>query len=282
MSRNLNAEDIENIKMLVSEERLRTFRVLTTNDANAIELHQATMSMGAGLMSTIAIVEIALRNSIFVCLEHNPATRQCIFDKSTQFRLHSTERKSIKSAYRNARRLEYSKLPEVQKKVLDKSAFPDGVPPNIAQSDLAESRQSKIEVSDGQVIAQLPFSFWKRLFSERYEETLWKRSLKKVFPNKTLSRTQIVNQIEKLHLARNRLAHHEPVYGVRLTEAVHASDFVMLNLGSRTPNIESPVTKLILPHRERLENQMAIFTSTWSKLTRATVSNGKIMFDPAN
>lgn len=67
--------------MLVSEQRFRTFRVLSTNDANAIELHQATMSMGAGLMSTIAIVQIALRNSIFVCLEHNPAIRQCIVYK---------------------------------------------------------------------------------------------------------------------------------------------------------------------------------------------------------
>lgn len=275
MSRNLNAEDIENIKMLVSEERLRTFRVQTANDANAIELHQATMSIGAGLMSTIAIVEIALRNSIFVCLEHNPATRQCIVDKSTQFRLHSTERKNIKFAYQNARRHQYSKLSDVQKIVLDKRAFPDGVPPIIAQSDQAKARQSKIEVSDGQVIAQLPFSFWKRLFSERYEETLWKRSLKKVFPNKTLSRAQIAKQIEKLHQARNRLAHHEPVYGVRLTEAVQAIDFVMLNLGSRTPNLESPATKLIQPHRETLKSQMAIFTSTWSRLTRATAPNGK-------
>jgi len=125
-----------------------------------------------------------------------------------------------------------------------------------------------ITVPDSQVIAQLTIFFWKRMFSENYEKTLWKPVLKKVFPNKTLDRSDIADHLEVIYEMRNRLAHHEPVYGARLRKTLESIDFVTLNLYSTKPSVESPFAKLIMPQRDLLHGQVAIFEATFMRLAR--------------
>lgn len=169
-----------------------------------------------------------------------------------------------------AQRAAYSKLTAAEKQALDSDAFPNGLPPGIKHNNLAKRRQGIIVVPDSQVIAQLTIHFWKRLFSDNYEKTLWKPCLKYVFPNKTLGRPDIADHLEVIYEMRNRLAHHEPVYGGRLDKILASIDFVALNLGSRWPSPENPFAKLIMPQRDLLHGQVAIFRATFQRLTKPT------------
>lgn len=267
MSRNLSATDVEAIKVLISEERLSTFRAITHSDDDAIELHQASMLLSSSLMSVTGMLEIALRNAVCSTIQRDYGVVDFLRAPPQGLHWHALEKKKIDDAESQARRASYSKLESVQKDALDAVAFPQGVPPNIKHTNLARKRQGTIMVSVGQVVSQLTIFFWKRLFSEQYEPTLWKRSLKKVFPNKTYSRAVIADHLEVFYQVRNRLAHHEPVYGIRLVKIVESIDFISHNLGSRTPNPESPIAKFVLPHRELLDSQIAVFQSTFQRLT---------------
>ncbi|PVE49897.1 hypothetical protein [Rhizobium rhizogenes] len=267
MSRNLSAADIDAIKLLISQERLGTFRAITHSDDDAIELHQASMLLSSSLMSVTGMLEIAIRNAVCSMIQQDYGVADFLRTPPSGLHWHALEKKKIDEAEAQARRASYSKLESPQKDALDAIAFPHGVPANIKHTNLAKKRQAAITVSMGQVVSQLTIFFWKRLFSEQYEPTLWKRSLKKVFPNKTFSRAIIADHLEVFYQARNRLAHHEPVYGTRLERIVEAIDFLSQNLGSRTPNPESPIAKFVLPHRELLDSQIAVFQSTFQRLT---------------
>lgn len=88
-------------------------------------------------------------------------------------------------------------------------------------ADVAKARtrvQSKGKpVSDGQVIAELSFGFWRYLLARRYNTTLWP-SIAGGFPNSpNRNRATIERPVVRLHEFRNRLAHHERIWNQPLT-----------------------------------------------------------------
>ena len=87
--------------------------------------------------------------------------------------------------------------------------------------------------------------FWKRLYSDDYEQALWRTALKRVFPDKSLKRATIAAQLERIYQTRNRIAHHEPVYGRRLTDTLVAIDFVVKNFGKPDADGVTPIGKLL-------------------------------------
>lgn len=101
---------------------------------------------------------------------------------------------------------------------------------------------------------------------------LWRRSLKGVFPNKKLQRSDVSRHLEEIYQTRNRLAHFEPVFGQRLDNALGSIDFIIKNLGTRRPSMESVFAKLILPQRDILEGEVAIFRAAFGRL-RGEVTN---------
>lgn len=268
MSRNFDPKKVYTIKSLISEERLGTFRSITASDEDAIELHQAAMLLSAALMSITGIIEISVRNAI--CEQISLAYGESEFLRNTPRGLHwhSLEQKRIKEAERQAKRASYSKLENDAKEALDRIAFPNGRPTNLKHSEIARKRQATIHVSHGQVVSQLTIYFWKRLFSEQYEPTLWKRALKKIFPNKTYQRSQISEKFEVLYQIRNRLAHHELVYGSRLSDILDVIEFISHNIYSRKPDTESTFATFILPHRNILNSQVSEFQETFDRLKK--------------
>ncbi|MRN68010.1 Abi family protein [Brucella sp. 10RB9213] len=270
MSRYLSSTEIASISTLLSAPRLGTYLAITRSHTSedAIELHQATMSLGIAIMAVTGLIEVSLRNA--VCHELNNALQVngWLRNPPRSLKWAALEVYAIKKAEQQARRAIYSKMTNAKKVALDALAFPNGVPAGIKHRKLAEKRQASINpVSDGQIIAHLTMHFWKRLFSENYEQTLWKRALKKIFPNKTLTRAIIASHLEAIYEARNRLAHHEPVYGSRLEAILESIDFVIRNFGSMKPSAETPLAKLILPQRDILSGQVAIFKATFDRLT---------------
>lgn len=270
MSRYLGAADVQAIQNLLSAERLATFRGLTTSGSpeDAVELHQATMSLGVSIMAVTGLIEISLRNAVCHAMNNNFGGNHWLrTPPPNPFKWASLEVSLISTATKQAQRAAYSKMTGAQKNALDAKAYPNGVPPDAKHRTIAKKRQSTITVPDSQVIAQLTIHFWKRMFSENYEQTLWKPALKTVFPNKTLSRSDVAEQLEVVYEMRNRLAHHEPVYGARLDRILQAIDFVTLNLCSRKPTLENPFAKLIMPQRDLLHGQVAIFWATFERLS---------------
>jgi hypothetical protein len=245
MSRELTDSDVAALAIFLSAERLAAYTRLTGSAREAIALHQEILQVGTSLMTVIAVIEIALRNSVCERLGQHFGSPDWLRNPPTPFAWRDQERAKIIDAERSARRAAYSKLSQADKHALDALAFSSGKPPNLSHSARAKARQAQIAVSNGKVIAEVTMYLWKRLFSEDYEEALWKPSLRKVFPNKKLKRADVAVQLERIYQTRNRLAHHEPVHGRRLTETLEAIDFVTANLGGVYTNDDSPLAKLL-------------------------------------
>lgn len=178
------------------------------------------------------------------------------------FRWHGEQKKAIENAVRQAQRAAYAKLSNTDKKNLDSIAFPGGIPSDASHEMRVKARQRQIPVGTGQIVAQLTLYFWKRLLSAEYEQTLWKRSLKTVFPNKTVERTDVSDALEVIYQARNRVAHHEPVYDARLDKLLAAIDFVCRNFEARRPSDATPLCKLVESFRTNLDAAVADLNET--------------------
>jgi hypothetical protein len=246
--------DIAPILRFLSPDRLQALTELTGSADSAIELHQETLRLGAALMHVTATVEIALRNSICENLGHYFGVPNWLTQTPVHFQWREPERKKIELALDSARRAKYSKLSQADKADLDNLAYPNGRPPNTSHLRRAKDRRKRINVSEGQVIAELTLYFWKRLFGPEYEQSLWRTTTKRTFPHKKLKRAEIAIQLEKIYQSRNRLAHHEPVLHGRFTDTVAAIEFVLQNLDAKTPGTDTPLAKLL---RDDLEQVVA-------------------------
>ena len=217
----------------ISAERLETYEKHTDRREKAIALHNHTLQLGSSLMSMIALLELSLRNSTNQQLIDDFRDPNWLLPDSSAVPLKKFEISARAKAINHARQGAYSKLSHREKNYLDAFAFPRGLPANMGHKKVVKKRQELFVVSHGQVISQTTFHFWKRLFSNEYEATLWKPSLKKVFPNKGLKRSDISQKLEIVYVTRNRVAHHEPVYGERLTEIIEALEFLRTHLGAQ-------------------------------------------------
>ncbi|MFL9905472.1 hypothetical protein [Paraburkholderia sp. RL17-337-BIB-A] len=251
----LTDEDITAVAALLSGERLGTFQAMAGSTRAAIALHQQMLQLAGTLMSITAVVEIALRNAVCDKLTDYFGVESWLRRPPAPFTWKDEERSKIEAAVRSAQRAAYAKLNPSEKRALDEAAFRRGVPPGLSHEFRLDARQKAIVVLGGQVITQLTMYFWKRLFSSEYEQTLWKSSLKRIFPDKRIDRSRVATQLEHIYQTRNRVAHHEPVYGRRLFDTLAAVDFVVANLGVAGSDGCMPLRKMLRPEHATLENQ---------------------------
>ncbi|QCM13989.1 hypothetical protein CFBP6625_26510 (plasmid) [Agrobacterium tumefaciens] len=237
--------DLAEITKLLSPERLGKLHELTGNSRAAVEFHQKTLRLGADLMAIIAVIEIALRNSICDNLGAHFAQAGWLLTPPAPFQWKDSERNKITQALDSARRAEYSKLPQADKHALDALAFPNGRPANLPHTLRSKRRREHLQVTDGKIIAELTFYIWKRLCGPDYEHTLWRPTLKKVFPNKRVKRSDVADNLEMVYQARNRLAHHEPVLYNRFEETIKAITYIAQHLEARVPSDQTPLYRLI-------------------------------------
>mgnify|MGYP003348675558 CR=1 FL=1 len=245
MSSSLDDSELAAIAMLLSLERLSALQDLTGSTRAAIELHQETLRLGSRLLNVIASIELAIRNSVSENLSAHFGTARWLTHPPAPFQWRPTENEIARKALDSAQRAEYAKASAEQRAILEAQAFPRGRPPNTSHIKRAKERRRQIVVSEGKVIAETTFYFWKRLYSGDYEQSLWRTTLKRTFPNKLTKRAQVAAQLEHIYQARNRLAHHEPVLHKRFRDAITAIDFVVCNLGSSAPSFETPLAKLL-------------------------------------
>ena len=274
MSRPLSDDDVVSVVTFMSQARLQYFHNIAQSDRDAIELHQLSMRVSSALMPVVGIIEIAIRNAVCCELAASFGTPDWLHAPPPPFTFKGDETAKIRQAKSSAQRACYSKLSNTEKNALDAAAFPAGVPANINHETHTKRRQRTIQVTNGQIIAQLTLFFWKRLFSKDYEATLWKRALKNVFPNKRLSRSDISDHLEALYVCRNRIAHHEPIYGTRLRDALEAIDFVAHNFMAKRPSSDSPLAKILDPHMPLLSQSTAEFAQAITAFNAPSAPQG--------
>ena len=252
---------------LISEERLATYDEITAGRKQAIALHNQTRQLGSSLMSMIAVLELALRNATNIHLINVFGEADWLLPGDTSVPLHSPDKAKVSAAQSNAQKAAYAKLNGEQKRQLDAVAFPNGVPDRISRKKKVGKRRATITISHGQVLAQTTFYFWKRLYSSEYTDTLWKPALKRVFPNKSLQRGQISDALEHIYSTRNRVAHHEPVYGNRLENAMTSLEFLRDTFDTREVGANSEYRQFSKVHHLRLQMDYEAFKNAWETLT---------------
>jgi len=253
---NLGADDIRAIRAFLSDERLGPFIRLAGSEADAVVLHLQTMRVGATTMPIVGFLEIAIRNAVSDHLARHFGRPDWIAASLAPFVWKENEKAQLGKAVAQARRAAYAKLDSRQKRALDARAFAKGVLPKISHAERSRKRQGAIVVTHGQIVAQLTLFFWKRLFSADYETALWKPVLKAVFPNKSIGRAQVAVHLEALYEVRNRIAHHEPIHGARLSKALSAIAFVVENLGCPAPDGASVLARLLERNRGELAREV--------------------------
>jgi hypothetical protein len=241
----INPPHVPELTVLLSADRLASLTALTGSAEIAIELHQATLQLGASMMNVTATIEIALRNTVAANLGHHFGVPNWLQQPPVAFRWKEPERNKIKAAVDSAKRAEYAKLSQAQKAQLDSLAYPQGRPANISHLRRTKDRRRHTVVTEGKVIVELTLYFWKRLYGPEYEHTLWRTTLKRTFPDKKLSRAAVAAQLEQLYQSRNRLAHHEPVLHRRFTDTMMAIDFITQRLGATDPSTDTPLATLL-------------------------------------
>ncbi|WAC59455.1 hypothetical protein [Brevundimonas sp. SL130] len=240
---------------LLSGDRLASLLRITGTERDAFEVHQQMMAVAAALMPVSGLIEIVLRNAICDRLRQMFGAPDWLNNPPAPFSWRGEEASSLVRATRQGQRAEYAKKSNAEKKALDAIAYPNGVPHNLSHEHRAKRRQQAIRINAGQQIAQLTIHFWKRLFSSDYEASLWDRSLKRMFPNKQLTRAEVAAQLEVIYQARNRIAHHEPLYGPRLDKTLEAIDFIAENFGEKRRNTDAILCKMMKVQRASLQQE---------------------------
>ena len=267
MSTPLSDDELRKVASLISHERLATFVAVAGTDRDAIELHSLSMTLNSSLSPVLGVIEIALRNDVCERLRATFGVPDWLTNPPAPFEWHGEERSAIKSATSRARRAVYMKKGSADKKTLDAVAFPNGVPAGLSHEERSKARQRAITVTSGQVIAQLTFHFWKRLLSSDYDATLWQRSLKRMFPDKTLKRGVVATQLEVLYQARNRIAHHEPIFGARLAKVTEAVTFVAQRFEADRPDPDAILAKMLAPFMPAFEQGAAALEAMIARFT---------------
>jgi hypothetical protein len=253
----INPTHVPALTTLLSAERLANLTTLTGSAEAAIDLHQETLKLGAALMNVTATIEIALRNTVSENLSHYFGVPNWLQQPPVDFQWKAIERSKITMAVDSAKRAEYSKLSQARKAALDALAYPSGRPPNTSHMRRAKDRRRHLVVTEGKVIAELTLYFWKRLYGPDYDQSLWRTTLKRTFPDKTLSRAAVATQLEHFYQARNRLAHHEPVLYRRFADTISAIEFVTQRLGAANPSPDTPLATLLADEIEAIRGSEA-------------------------
>lgn len=168
----------------LSAERLGTHLQASGGEpATALALYRWNVRVGGAFWETIGLVEVVLRNALdkLLAARHARLQRPGDWLDDPACELHQHARADIATARRRVR---------------------------------AKRKTPR----HGQVIAELAFGFWRFLLAKQYTSTLWP-DLASAFPHApNRSLRTVESPVARLHVFRNRLAHHEPVLAYPLHE----------------------------------------------------------------
>ncbi len=257
---NVSKTVINEIVDLLSPERLYAILEYSNSkgsvtDASIIGLHQESLSLSGNLMSILGVIEIALRNAVYKNLDAYSKTNKRLFQSSKPFEWLEYEEDQITNALKFIKRAKYDKMDSEQKSQLQRQAEKTETFQNAEKHEKRDIVCSPISVSDSDIVAKLMFSFWKTMYSYKYDEMLWHKTLKNTFPDVKNIHKSIIKHLETINKTRNRLAHHEPVLNDKFHATIGAIQFIAKNLNQPAPNPNSPLAKLLANDIKKITKQ---------------------------
>ncbi len=93
-------------------------------------------------------------------------------------------------------------------------------------------------ISANDLVAQLNFGFWVGLFDSQYEQYLWPKLLRAVFPSiprRNRTRATLSKRLHQVRGLRNRVFHHEPLWNRDNLDIQHQQ--ILETIGWINPNL---------------------------------------------
>lgn len=167
----------------LSRDRIRPYVSATDGSVErVVALYEWNLSASAEVLKIIAVVEVVLRNSI-----------------SSSFESFSRSNSGDGFWLSDSRILPFARQRDAVEHALKKVT--------------AQNREPTLSA----VIPELSFGFWRFLLTKRYGAMFWSPVLQYAFPEvRHGAERALFDRVGRLHRLRNRIAHHEPIFGRRL------------------------------------------------------------------
>ena len=180
MPNRFSADEIRALPQILSAPRFATYLNGTGSVPKALSLYHWNAQVSSAFLFPLHVFEICVRNAAANAVEshYNPS---------------------------------WPWAPAFQR------SLPD--PPRAFSPRRDLQKISNQHATLGKVIAELKFAFWQSLYTSRHDGRLWNSHIFQEYPNfaagTTVSdaRDSIYNAIDLVRNLRNRIAHHEPVFG---------------------------------------------------------------------
>ncbi|HSQ97695.1 MAG TPA: Abi family protein [Rickettsiales bacterium] len=173
----------EELERNITDERLKTYLDFVNNDkVKAIELYEWNTKISESLYIPLSYFEVVLRN---VCNE-------------------KLKKELGKNWYLNAKILSGNNAEKGQW-ALDRI---EEAKSKIQKRKLLKKILDQ-EITLGDIVSNLEFSFWSNLFCANYEFKIWLPYLRPLFHNK--NRKDLFKKIDSIRELRNRIFHYEPI-----------------------------------------------------------------------
>jgi hypothetical protein len=91
--------------------------------------------------------------------------------------------------------------------------------------------RAKKELTADRIISELSFGFWTSLFSKPYDQKIWNKHTKQMFPNmlrKDRNRRVLSSKINTIRYFRNRIFHFEQIFDKQNLSEVHLDIFEII------------------------------------------------------
>ncbi|MCB1558674.1 MAG: Abi family protein [Alphaproteobacteria bacterium] len=177
----ISAENIVEIQRILSEPRFATYlQNCNGSRENACNLYQWNLKLSSAFIVPLHLIEVSIRNAAVECIE----------------KVHTSNWPWTEGFIR--------RLPNPKK----------GYNPTRNLKEVARMHNPTM----GKVVAELKFVFWEKMFTARYDDALWNKHIRIVFPNAPVEMTpaqireEIHMDISEIRKLRNRIAHHEPIF----------------------------------------------------------------------
>ena len=179
----LTPDELRELPEIISAPRFATYLQATGNNrARALALYEWNLQLSAAFLVPLQVCEVAVRNGIAEAIEK---IHGATWPWSNGF---------LRSLPRPKRGIDYN--PE-------------------ADLRSVAARQT----TTGKVIADLKFAFWEQLLTAGQDSRIWNAHFRAFFPGAPSSltvgqaRAQAYRDLKAIRLLRNRIAHHEPIFG---------------------------------------------------------------------
>jgi len=182
----LNQKLYKQLELSISKDRLDEYgKFLKTNKTKTILIYYILNSeISKSLYIPLQNLEVALRNSMH---------------------------KTLSSYYKTEEW--YDEVGLLEQKELNKI--------NEVKVKLKNSKET---ITPSKIIAELSFGFWTMLFSKKYEQKIWNKHIKNIFPNMpnhARKRKVIAPQINAIRYFRNKVFHFQQIIDKHNLEVIH-------------------------------------------------------------